>query len=185
MCKKNKNEANFNNIKFAFDMQKEKIIYKNLSFYNLSRSEKKKLSANMKFDSYMMWKNYIREKYSEHSVEYLEEFTRYLNHKIRRSNSFNSYWGLLIPVMITLLLNKFTEIYVDAMNIKFNYGPEPLKDMLIVWLFYIVITVVVFTTAFALIKQIINPTIDNEIENNLLIDYKEIIEEIIDEKQVI
>lgn len=182
MCKKSKNEENSNNMKFAFDMQKEKIIYKYLSPYNLSKSEKKKLSVNMKFDTYMKWKNYIREKYSEHSVEYLEEFTRYLNHKLRGSNSFNSYWRLFIPVMITLILNKFTEIYVDAMNIKFNYGPEPLKGMLIVWIFYIIVTIIIFTTAFTLIKQIIKPTIDNEIENNLLIDYKEIIEEIIDEK---
>lgn len=185
MCKKKKNnEITRGLLKFAFDIDNEMIIYKNLSFYNLKRKEKKKLEKHMKFNTYEAWKSYIVEKYSMHSVEYLKEFKRYLNHKLRRSNSFKSYWGLFIPVFLTLIFTEFTKLYIEAMSTDFSLGINLLLDLIIMFLFYIFVTTIIFGAMFLLVKVIVMPSLDNEIQNNLLIDYMEIVNEIIDKKTV-
>lgn len=168
---------------FAFDIEKEKQIYKNLACYKLDGRSKKKLINEQKFTSYKMWKKYIIDKYSSYPVEGLEEFKRYLNQKTRRAQSFNSNWKIFIPVLSTLIFNEFARIYIDTIiNTQFDYSVNPLKVFMVEWIFYILITAIVFGTAYYLINKMVKPTLDNEIENNLLIDYKEIIEYMIEEK---
>lgn len=170
--------------KYGFDFKTELEIYKYLSCYRMSRKSRRTLSNDKKFDSYKKWKEYIVNTYKEKEYEDLVEFSRYLNQRKRNANTDYSYWGLIVPILLTILLTN-----VFGMLSRVNFGDFPMDNVivtictLVVWSIVGTLLIIVFIfPIFLLIYYILKPYFDTEIEKNFLEDYKEIVDALVNVK---
>lgn len=162
--------------KFDFIQNDEKKYYSYVSCWPMKDRVKKKLEDKYRFDSFKRWKNYVRDKYMPYEIDMLIEFSRYLNQCIRVAESGYAYWNLFLPVMITLIL---TELFETLIGMKIDVTNN---SMWVSFIAYLLCQLIIISVYMKLIKHSLEPVRDNNIEKYLYIDYKEIIDEMIEEK---
>lgn len=157
---------------YDFDFELERAIYCYVCHTHISLKQKKKLKKNeqYKFELYKQWKDYICNKYEQYSLEILHEFSRYLNQRYRNIQPESEYWKLIVPVVMTLATTKEFEYLVD---IKY-------PDLLSATIVSVIIFPFIMITIIFFIWNTIKPIWQSSMQQNLLLDYKEIIEEIIE-----
>lgn len=153
-----------------FDFQLEKDIYCYLCCNRMKKRALKKLNDELKFVSYSRWKQYVYRKYENCNKDELIEFSRYLNQRIRNINPHRELIVILLSVIVTLFVTET----VDAFYSLNSWLSNPIMK-------FIVVVFVVISITFFLI-QIFTPILEDNIEENFLKDYKEIIDEIMSEK---
>lgn len=178
MSKRNIQERNFNSIgksDYDFDFELEMNIYSYL--YGINKKRHKQLKDKYKFSNYNEWKNYIQRKYSdkEYNSERLICFSRYLSQRIRNLKPNQEYWNIVIPIAITLVIEEVIkalfELDVDVSNagIMWLFGSITILLLLV----FLIIVLIVF------IYKMVKPLWENNEEESLLTDYKEVIDDII------
>lgn len=163
--KKRKTFEELGKQKYDFDIQKELICYKTLCYYHLKKKKLKVLEDHLKFNSYMEWRDYIIRKYDTYDREKLIEFSRYLNRAIRDDKFDREYWNLITTICTTFALTKYFEG-------AFNISPYGILFLLI----GLIIIVIELMYCFFF------PSFDNNIKKDFFIDYKEIIDEMVEKK---
>ncbi len=151
--------------RYDFDIQRELVCYEALCYYRLRKKKLKKLEDCLKFNSYMEWKNYIIKRYEAYDREKMTEFSRYLNRAIRDNEPDWEYWNLMTTVCVTFFFTKYFDCFFDMKPngiLFWVIGFIPLGIGLLCFFFF--------------------PLFDNNIKKNFLIDYKEIIDEMIEKK---
>lgn len=183
MFRKKKNKRTFDNIgktRYDFDYQLESIIYKNLCCVYVKKKLLQKLDDKLKFYTYKEWKQYIYTKYSdseEYSVEKLNEFSRYLNHRRRTVRPSHEYWNILATIVMTLFVTESLDM-ISYMRTGFEDISFLGRAILILFFSIIVVAAGLFLT-----WNTFGTIWDSNTEENMLIDYKEIIDDIIKEKE--
>lgn len=162
---------------YDFDFGKEEAIYTYLCCKRVKRKEIHKLDNDLKFNYYRDWKNYVEEKYKKCRTEKLIEFSRYLNQKIRDISPDYEYWKLSIPVILSVLIMGIIDIVDGILKLKL-----PFSVYSIIILMIIIILFLALPTLYAIWTTMI-PLWDNNHRKSFLIDYKEIIDQIIGEKE--
>lgn len=160
---------------YDFDFQLEKNIYCYLCCDKMKKRKLKKLDEKLKFVSYSQWKQYICDKYKNYNKDELMEFSRYLNQRIRNIKPSGEFIRLLFSAIITLVVTKMVEVFylIDTTGLNSMLSIFIMEFILI---FFVVIPVILF-----LIETFI-PIREDNIDENLLKDYKEIIDEILSVK---
>lgn len=162
---------------YNFDFYSEIIIYKDLCCKRLTAKEKKKQVGLPNFNRYKDWKSYIVREYGVTDKEKLMEFSRYLNQRLRDQEYSLEYWKLTIPIILTLMMGDLCSgLLYNLVNID---------DM--VWnvlALIIALIMIVFVMGFVLvfILKIMHPTWEANVEKNFFIDFKEIVDELVDIK---
>ncbi len=151
-----------------FDFAIEKIIYSYLCCKNIKKKKVRNLDKELKFESYQQWKNYIRSKYENFDQDHLSEFSRYLNQRLRDMRPYREYRLIVTTALITWL-------FTETVNIS-----QKMDDQRITVIFSLLFLAGVFVELVVLLT--LKPIFENNIEENLLRDYKEIIDEMITEK---
>lgn len=159
---------------YEFDFELEKGIYCYLCCYRIKRKELRNLNDDLMFETYQKWKQYVYNKYSNYSREQLMEFSRYLNYEIRNERPFRKYWDIMLPITISLVFTKIFDIGL-ALYVESVENPSMLNILLLLCLEVIGVIFLI---------NIFRPLFDDNIKENLFIDYKEIVDEIIEEKTV-
>lgn len=161
---------------FKFDFQKEKNIYLYLWRLKLAKKKVKKLEGKIKFDKYEDWRQYVRKQYIDDGKERLKEFSRFLNQKIRNLEPNREYWNIFIPILSALVIetgfDEISKTKIDTSSSVFWVG----------FIAQMILTLIIIISMVIFIIKVVLPIWDNNIEKNLLEDYKEIIDEIIEEK---
>jgi len=161
--------------KYRFDLKMEKNVYKYISCYKMKEKEMDEMSDELKFDSYYAWKEYVCKKYSDYDLKSLMEFSRYLNRRIRGVKTGQSYWQLIVPVMLTISFTEFLKIFINL-----NFEVESFSGMRMK-IGYCIVCIMVLTiiavTIALFLKKIMDPIFYNDIESYFLMDYKEIKDE--------
>ena len=175
-CMKNKCVNQRRREFYKFDIQQEQNIYTYLCKGKLKAKALKKLSHDLKFETYAQWKQYIWNKYHEFSDEKLEEFSRYLNQRLRNIKPAYEYLKMIIPVILALVINEFFKILVSIVQLK----PDSMFGVMLGCGFIILVLCLLI---YATVKIAIQLS-DEEDERNFYLDYKEIIDEMIEERNV-
>lgn len=167
--------------KYHFDLQIELVIYKELCCINLKRDERKikeEKKAEIKtVNSYGEWKKGIVIRYRGYDREYLMEFSRYLNQRIRNVKPGQEYWKIVAPVILTISITEITSKLMTIIADMNEYSGLLFKvsiELFLIIMFIMFLLIVVWQT--------IEPVRDNMIEENLFVDFKEIIDELITER---
>lgn len=157
-----------------FDLKQELQIYKYVCQEKMSYIERRELENNNRehmYTTYAQWREYVEKKFEHYSKDELEEFSRYLNHRIRINEPSKEYWNIMISSLmasiISIIMNKVEEISC-VQNM-------PLVILRAVFVF-LGISALGFTLAFFL-KLFLNILWDENTNKNFYIDYKEIIDE--------
>lgn len=161
---------------FKFDFQKEKNIYLYLWRLKLAKKKAENLEGKNKFDKYEDWKQYVRTRHINKGKEQLKEFSRFLNQKIRNLKPNQEYWNIFIPVLATLIIE---EGFDRLLENQAEYTKLGFWGALLVQL--VLTLIIVIPMIFFIIKAVM-PIWDNNTDRDFLEDYKEIIDEIIEEK---
>ena len=103
----------------------------------------------------------------------LIEFIHYLNQKIRNVDSGYEYYGIFIPILLTILSDKLYEQLITICNVEIHSILYVLGEI-------VFMAVVVIVSVF-LIKKITDPMFDKSVEKNFYLDYKKEIERILRE----
>lgn len=160
--------------KYDFDIKLEKQIYSCLCCSYGAKKAFKKLDAKLKFNSYHEWRQYVCNKYKGYHKKELIEFSRYLNQNMRNIRPLKEFWDLFVSIILTVL---FTIGADKLLNFHLDYIKGSLLNFVIIYLLLLIIFV---SPILMLIRQIIIPIFDNNIEENFFRDYKEIIDDMID-----
>lgn len=179
MINKRKSGRTLNNIGIRwhnFDFQSEKNIYSYLCCDKMKKRALKKLDEKLKFVSYSQWKQYICNKYENYNKDELIEFSRYLNQRIRNINPSREYLNIILPCFITLAFTVSIDKILDL-----NLETTSISDLgsLIIIIFLSILFII---SMFSVIRNTFIPIKENSGDTNILIDYKEIIDEMISMK---
>lgn len=183
--KKKKTKRSFKSIgkeEYNFDFQVEKDIYQNLCCNRVKKKVIEMLEQkNLKFYTYSEWKQYIYNKYKNCNRAQLLEFIRYLNQGIRNTKTGGKYWELLIPVIMTLV---FTYLFNYFGGLKLDLSGIPITGVIIcILIIGICISIIPIILIIALVWNTVKPMYDNFADKNLFVDYKEIIDEMINKEK--
>lgn len=162
----NKREKKWSRV-FDFNVSQEKAIYAYVCREKIKRYRKKYLIC--KFDTYAEWKDYVKGKYISYSSDSLIEFSRYLNYQIRIQPDVNGAFALFMAPIFTVLINFYFEVQTSETS-----GIVRVV-ILVPWLFLMGWMVI----------QVINMSSGDKMKCAFYEDYKEIIDELIREKQVV
>lgn len=146
---------------FLFDLDKEMAIYFNLCNEKINKKQKK-LIEGYEFDTYAEWEKYITSKYEPFSIKSLNEFSRFLNHQVRRRFSIRSFLAIFITALITIIITSWFDIVFSG---KF--------------LFNVCVGCIIFGFLF---NRMLFQDIKDKVESSFFEDYKEIIDKIIEKK---
>lgn len=161
---------------FGFDVGLEKDIYCYLCCIPMRKGRIKKLTEKQKFTSYQKWKQYVSGKYETYSRDCLIEFSRYLTQRIRNIKPVREAWAILFSSIIGFL---FSDIIGKMADDDFSF----LKASNVISLLAIIIILAISIFSLILIvRELVMPIFDNDIEENMFTDYKEIIDEMIKER---
>lgn len=177
MAKKyRKSFQNVGNLKYDFEYQFEKNVYSNLCLRRVRKKELKKMDEKFKFTTYFEWKRYIWNKYEDYDKELLVEFSRYLNQGIRNVQPGREYLSFFVPVILTVYFSEMLKKIIEVNDI--------LSKALILSkvLLMPIAVLLLFGPLFYIIWSTLSPLWDNNVEENLYKDYKEIIDEMIEAK---
>ncbi|MDO4317614.1 MAG: hypothetical protein Q4C48_11320 [Lachnospiraceae bacterium] len=161
--------------KYNFDYQEEIIRYKALCCMHLERKEIKKLKFDKNISSYKDWKEYIRHKYEKFDKEDLMEFSRFLNCVGRDEVLEHNFSLLLIGGLVTLIFTKIFEALMETIDILLVGGSDfiLLRIVLYILMVLLLYAIVAVTMYFFAMK----PIRKKDTKENLISDYKEIIDE--------
>lgn len=179
MIKRKIYKRTLNNVgkeKYSFDYYEEKNIYLYVCHQHLKKSVKEKMNAKVKFDSYSEWRNYVSGKYKEYDKHGLMEFDRYLTQRIRNVKPGRDYWEMVATILLTIFITKIFDELLDVFPVLSNL---PVLLAIVAW---ILVAGTIITVTYIVIWQTIIPIYEDNAEENLLIDYKEIIDDMIKEK---
>ncbi|MCM1082065.1 MAG: hypothetical protein NC428_01170 [Clostridium sp.] len=156
---------------YNFDYNQEKIIYKYVCYKRLKKKQLKCIKNNQRFDSYLQWKQYICNNYKDYSKSKLINFSRYLNQRVKNLKPNKEYNNILITVCLTWFVTATLNALVSG------EGDSGLSGWatLIYWILVIISIILI-------IYIMIEPIFNNNIEEDLLTDYKEIIDEMLKDK---
>lgn len=161
--------------KYDFDITFEKQIYSCLCCSYGAKKAFKKLDAKYKFNSYHEWRQYICNKYKSYHKDELIEFSRYLNQNMRNIRPLQESWDLFVSIILTVLFtigaDKLLNFHLDIKG--------SLLDFVIIYLLLLMFFV---SPILLLVRQIIIPIFDNNIEENFFKDYREIIDDMISKR---
>lgn len=173
--KYNKNFKNLGKSRYNFEFELEKIIYSNLCLLRVKKKELKKIVNMLEFNTYFEWKQYIFNKYKNYDKEYLLEFSRYLNQGIRNIQPGREYLDMFIPFILTFSITELLRQLFEINNILSDISGKSSVICLLILIFWL-------TSFFYIIWSTLMPIWNNNIEENMFIDYKEIIDELIEQK---
>ena len=159
---------------FDFDVEYELIIYKFLCNIHLENKEIRKINEEHKFITYVQWKDYIVSKYKAYEDDMLIEFIHYLNQKIRNVDSGYEYYGIFIPILLTILSDKLYEQLITICNVEIHSILYVLGEI-------VFMAVIVIVSVF-LIKKITDQMYEKSFEKNFYLNYKKEIERILRER---
>lgn len=162
---------------YNFDFYIEKNIYAYLCCRHVKKKILKKMSENIKMDSYMEWKQYIYNKCAEFPDEKIVEFRRYLNQRLRNVKPSREYWSLVIPIILTLIITKFPEMLEDMQKIDLSG-----EQVSVIVVFLILVFIMMIPIIYG-IWCMVSPIWDNQNDENFLVDYMEIIDYMIEERK--
>ena len=160
---------------YKFDIQQEQNIYTYLCKGKLRIKVSKKMSDDIKFETYGQWKQYIWDKYHNFSDEKLEEFSRYLNQCSRDIKPVYECWKMFISICLALMFNTFFEFLISIGDFHFR---SILEGVVIIG--FVMIASGFFSYTIAKISM---PLSDQEHERNFYLDYREIIDEMIEKRK--
>lgn len=152
---------------FDFNVSQEKAIYAYVCREKIEHSRKKCLVY--KFDTYAEWKGYVKNKYIPYSSDSLIEFSRYLNYQIRIQPDVNGAFALFMAPIFTVLINFYFEVQTSEISGIVR------AIILVPWLIFVAWMVI----------ETINMSSGDKIKRTFYEDYKEIVDELIREKQVV
>jgi ABC-type multidrug transport system permease subunit len=156
--------------KFAkdiFDFDLEKKIFKYLYY-----GKKRKLDKENQINSYMDWKHRIEKMYSSFSIEQLQDFSRWLNQKIRDSKPSHEYSQICITVLITWFLTKVLDEYCNRItNLKISF------------LAIVIFSIIVFFIVLYGCSKLYDMLFTENMKIALYTDYKEVIDDLISQKE--
>lgn len=162
---------------YDFDFRLQKNIYCYLCCIRLQKRDFRKL--DLKFESYQQWKQYVRDKYDKYEKDMLNQFSRYLNQRIRNAKCSNQYGDIIRNVLLTLVFTKLFDTFLDSyLQMDFEGIPVIIGIVIILLLAFMLIAFIGVA-----LYQTLKPVIDDNMDENFLKDYKEIIDEIIIEKK--
>lgn len=161
---------------YNFDLQIEKSIYEYVCHVRVRGRRVKKLNNELRFKTYREWKSYVRGKYENFESDRLIEFSRYLNQRIRSIKPNHEYKSIAVTVVLTVAFTKWMEALLNT------HGD--LSGMLSTCEVANLLAVVAFIGALFeyLIFYTWNYLFGDSMDENFYLDYKEIIDEIIEEK---
>ena len=163
-----KNVAN----SYEFDVLYEEKIYKYLCCKMSNKKVVKKMDNDIKFTTYHQWENYIQNKYKHLSEFELIEFSHFLNQKIRNLKPGYEYWKIIVPVIITLIIEELFSALIDISQIKINTVFELFIELIII-IFVTIISLQIFI-------KTTKPIWDVTDKIDFYSDYKEIIDKMIE-----
>ena len=162
------------NVNPYFDLRQELHIYKYVCREKMNCKERKELKKNNKehmYTTYAQWREYVEKKFGSYSKKELEEFSRYLNHRIRTNEPGKEYWNILISALmacvITVIMNGINEI------ISGQKMPSLLANSIYVCWGVSIVSITWFFT----LKLSLGILWGENTNKNFYIDYKEIIDE--------
>lgn len=168
---------NIGKTQFNFDIQLERGIYSYLYGIRASKNSKKFLDEQFKFCFYSDWKKYIQNKYKNYDCEKLNNFRKYLCQKIRNEKPAFEYWKMSIPVLMSVIISQLTEMIRNILNIRYST-----TSFFIVATWLSVIIVMILPVIY-IVYSLIAVLWDSNADKDLLEDYIEVIDILIDEKQ--
>lgn len=175
MRKRKRNYKEIGKQCYLFDVDHEMIIYEYLCMYKIKRKKLKKLNEEEKFNSFLEWEKYIHSKYQDCDSNELLQFEKYLNGALIIIKPIREYWNMACTALFTLILSEVIKGVTQVMSTPVNR---------IYNLIRVFFTLAVICLAFLLlIKLIIAPIWDNNIEENLYKDYIQVIEQMRRKKQ--
>lgn len=160
---------------YGFDFKLEKNIYCYLCCVRMNSLKLRNLKAEFRFDFYQQWKRYVRNNNEKFDKDKLIEFSRYLNLKIKNTNPSREYWNISATVLLSVII---TNIFDEVLSMKFDLQGVSLLVAILIIEFLIVIPIGL------IISQTMKPLFDSHLDENFLKDYKEIIDEIIKEREI-
>ena len=128
--------------------------------------------------SFQEWKKDIENKYSKYNKDQLEEFTRYLELQIRNSNISKQSIGIIIAAFasssMTLLFEKIinSRQFLDVMGTQVSFLLAVVEIVLIILCIGIIV------------HYVFIPICGDDLERNMYQDYQNIINQIIEEKNI-
>lgn len=150
-----------------FIREKEFKIY---AYRCRSLKIKKCKDVSEKFDTYGEWKEYVQKKYASFGKNELIDFSRYLNLRINNLNPGREYNGIVIPIVVAVIVNKLIEFLVGITEQNMSLG-WPIIVFVIVGTFLIIMGF-----AYSLMS-VVAPIWNDNLEKNFFLEYKEIIDE--------
>nr|WP_296093270.1 hypothetical protein [uncultured Dorea sp.] len=167
---------------YDFDYEKEKRFYSYLCFQKTKKkkfeSDLQKLNKGRKgneqytFESYTNWKKYIVEKYKsdKYSLETLIDFSAYLNWGSIRLHPGREGWSILSAAYVTLLFTEISKLLIPSCEINS-----------ITWV--LIMLIILIPLVYIVTLNVLSPIYDNNIVENMYIDYKKVIDELIEERK--
>lgn len=167
---------------YDFDFKKELNVYRYLCGERMTTSEWDALEDIYKFSSYKQWKIHIWQKYKDYNIGKLKEFSRYLCHRERSIKPQNEYWIVVFPILFTIFIDKvYGEIVDQSIPNSIINGGYSIKTLYCVCIVIGFIGISLFLIL--IIKEFINKIWGNNLDSNFCCDYREIIDEIVKEKE--
>lgn len=130
------------------------------------------MNDDIKFTTYNQWEKYIQSKYKSLNKSELKEFSHFLNLKIRNIKPGYEYYKIIIPVMITLMVDELFSTLMNISQIKMDTFLS-----FVIELEFIVITMIL---SLSVIIKITKPIWDVTDKINFYSDYKKIIDDMIE-----
>lgn len=185
---------------YDFNYESEKDIYKYVCYMHVGKIKLRELEKKKcKFDTYMSWEQYVRNKCSKFPLEKLNEFSRYLNQRKRNLKTNIECWKIVAAVLLTFLVTDIvSKCIVELTTLLADTSSEIIKllkvinisSLLIGDYVVLIVTMVVLLMIFGVsivgviyaVRDVISPIWENDTEENLLADYKEIVDKMIIER---
>lgn len=166
--------------KYSFIIKKEKDIYSCLCLVPRYEKIAKTLENKYKFNSYEDWEKYVQDKYENYDKKYLMEFSRYLNQLLRGYKPIRSAYDVCVPILLTIVFQEFVKYFLLSVEVITSYRYLGLASIILD------IVLLPFCLVFSIFGgKVLSPLWTNDLEENLIFDYKEIIDNMIDEKELI
>lgn len=162
--------------KFNFDAEEEFIKYKYVCCAKMERKEWKKCKKYDTSYSYSEWEGKIKEKYSMYSKFQLEEFSKHLELGIRDNNTSREINSIVFAALLSSVL---AVIFGNLVLPK-------IQELKTVWeflIFLISILLVITPELVFVIYSVYIPMQNNNLEQEMYSDYKEVIDMLINEKK--
>ena len=167
---------------FNFDYNKELDAYKYLCGKRMVKRRYKALQENLKFSSYREWSEYIMERYKDYSVDSLSEFSRFLNQGLRNTKPNQKVREMIVPILLTAFFTSVFNQLLTRSAVEFDVKTSSVITI-IVAICLVAVAIVVITFLVMLVTyETITPIWEQETIRCFLEDYKEIIDQIIQEK---